>query len=60
MTTVKEAKEKLTEILNELNSIDENKLFNIDICDNCGGSYIGNINDWELNNGEFNVWLNVE
>ena len=57
---VKDAKAKLQSLLDELNSIDENASFNVELDDNCGGSYLDDITKWSLNKkyvylGE--VWL---
>ena len=57
---VKDAKAKLQSLLDELNEIDENATFNVELDDNYGGSYIDDITKWQLNkkylfNNE--VWL---
>lgn len=57
---VKDAKAKLQSLLDELNKIDENASFNVELDDNCGGSYVDDITKWTLNkkylfNNE--VWL---
>jgi hypothetical protein len=57
---VKDAKAKLQSLLNELNEIDDNATFNVELDDNCGGSYVDDITKWRLSkkylfNNE--VWL---
>ena len=57
---VKDAKAKLQSLLDELNDIDENTAFNVELDDNCGGSYVDDITKWTLNKAHlFNneVWL---
>ncbi len=57
---VKDAKVKLQSLLDELNEIDENATFNVELDDNSGGSYVDDITKWRLSkkylfNNE--VWL---
>ena len=58
---VKDAKAKLQSLINELNKIDENVDFIVELDDNYGGSYIDDITKFKLNtkyvasHGE--VWL---
>lgn len=57
---VKDAKAKLQSLLDELNEIDENTTFNVELDDNSGGSYVDDIAKWRLSkkylfNNE--VWL---
>ena len=57
---VKDAKAKLQSLLDELDEIDGNATFNVELDDNCGGTYIDDITQWTLNKQHlFNneVWL---
>jgi hypothetical protein len=58
---VKDAKAKLQSLLDELNKIDENADFVMEVDDCCGGSYYSDINNWSLidytKSIEGNVWL---
>jgi hypothetical protein len=49
--TVKDAKTKLAEWLEELNNYDENTSFLINLDDNDGGSYYADIDEFELHKG---------
>ena len=57
---VKDAKAKLQSLLDELNEIDENATFNVELDDNCGGSYVDDITKWTISKKflfKNEVWL---
>ena len=58
--TVKDAKSKLAEWLEELNNYDENTSFLINLDDNHGGSYYADIDEFELLKGRCAYGTNVE
>lgn len=59
--SVKDAKAKLSSIIEELNKLDDDTKFLVELDDNCGGSYVDDLNKFTLNtkysasHGE--VWL---
>lgn len=46
--TVKDAKTKLMAIIEELNKFDDDTKFSVELDDNCGGSYVDNMSDWNV------------
>ena len=58
--TVKDAKEKLQNIIDSLNVYDDNADFVINVYDNRGGDYISDFDDWVLDNRTSKVVLTIE
>lgn len=58
--TVKDAKEKLQNIINSLNVYDDNADFIINVYDNRGGDYTSDFDDWVLDNRTDKVVLTIE
>lgn len=56
--TVKDAKAKLLAIVEELNKFDDNAKFCVELDDNCGGSYVDDMSNWNVNvNAVGECWL---
>ena len=58
--TVKNAKEKLQNIIDSLNVYDDNADFIINVYDNRGGDYTSDFDDWVLDNRTDKVVLTIE
>ena len=58
--TVKDAKEKLQNIIDSLNVYDDNADFIINVYDNRGGDYTSDFDDWVLDNRTDKVVLTIE
>lgn len=58
--TVKEAKEKLQNLVDSLNVYNDDADFNIKVYDNCGGFYFTDFDDWLLDNRTGKVVLTIE
>ena len=57
---VKDAKEKLQNIIDSLNVYDDNADFIINVYDNRGGDYTSDFDDWILDNRTNKVVLTIE
>ena len=57
---VKDAKEKLQNIIDSLNIYDDNADFVINVYDNRGGDYTSDFDDWVLDNRTSKVVLTIE
>ena len=58
--TVKDAKEKLQNLIDSLNVYDDNADFIINVYDNRGGDYTSDFDDWVLDNRTSKVVLTIE
>ena len=58
--TVKDAKEKLQNIIDSLNVYDDNADFVVNVYDNLGGDYTSDFDDWVLDNRTDKVVLTIE
>ena len=58
--TVKDAKLELKKLLNKLNECDENMTFDISVDDNCGGYYISDFSNWDVNINKDNIYLDIK
>ena len=58
--TVKDAKEKLQNLVDSLNVYNDDADFGINIYDNCGGYYTTDFDDWLLDNRTDKVVLTIE
>lgn len=57
---VKDAKEKLQNLVDSLNVYNDDADFDINIYDNCGGYYTTDFDEWLLDNRPDKVVLTIE
>ncbi len=56
--SVKDAKTKLMAIIEELNKFDDDTKFLVELDDNCGGSYVDDLSNWNVHaNAVGECWL---
>lgn len=56
--SVKDAKAKLSAIIEELNKLDDDTKFLVEMDDNCGGSYVDDMSNWNVRvNAVGECWL---
>ena len=56
--SVKDAKAKLSSIIEELNKLDDDTKFLVELDDNCGGSYVDDLSNWNVHvNAVGECWL---